>query len=174
MIRVQSVIESILYNLDEAYNRQHSNNELIDAINSVLRYVNLSLINVESSYIANKVNIKPANGVAKLPSDFGKFDSIEEDTNKTYEIMGNKIYLENPTTLKYYRIINEVEDVTDEIDLPAVLFDMFVRFSTMLLRKEPDKTGGSDGMAKLIADEIIKMTSSDSSRPIERPMQFYV
>ena len=45
MIRVQSVIESILYNLDEAYNRQHSNNELIDAINSVLRYVNLSLIN---------------------------------------------------------------------------------------------------------------------------------
>lgn len=174
MIRVQSVIESILYNLDEAYNRQHSNNELIDAINSVLRYVNLSLINVESSYIANKVNIKPNNGVAKLPSDFGKFDSIEEDTNKTYEIMGNKIYLENPTTLKYYRIINEVEDVTDEIDLPAVLFDMFVRFSTMLLRKEPDKAGGSDGMAKLIADEIIKMTSSDSSRPIERPMQFYV
>ena len=76
MIRVQSVIESILYNLDEAYNRQHSNNELIDAINSVLRYVNLSLINVESSYIANKVNIKPDNGVAKLPSDFGKFDSI--------------------------------------------------------------------------------------------------
>lgn len=174
MIRVQSVIESILYNLDEAYNRQHSNNELIDAINSVLRYVNLSLINVESSYIANKVNIKPANGVAKLPSDFGKFDSIEEDTNKTYEIMGNKIYLENPTTLKYYRIIDEVEDVTDEIDLPAVLFDMFVRFSTMLLRKEPDKTGGSDGMAKLIADEIYKMTASDSSRPIERPMQFYV
>ena len=48
MIRVQSVIESILYNLDEAYNRQHSNNELIDAINSVLRYVNLSLINVFS------------------------------------------------------------------------------------------------------------------------------
>lgn len=174
MIRVQSVIESILYNLDEAYNRQHSNNELIDAINSVLRYVNLSLINVESSYIANKVNIKPNNGVAKLPSDFGRFDSIEEDTNKTYEIIGNKIYLENPTTLKYYRIINEVEDATDEIDLPAVLFDMFVRFSTMLLRKEPDKTGGSDGMAKLIADEIKKMTASDSSRPIERPMQFYV
>ena len=174
MIRVQSVIESILYNLDEAYNRQHSNNELIDAINSVLRYVNLSLINVESSYIANKVNIKPANGVAKLPSDFGKFDSIEEDTNVTYEIMGNKIYLENPTTLKYYRIIDEVEDITDEIDLPAVLFDMFVRFSTMLLRKEPDKTGGSDGMAKLIADEIYKMTASDSSRPVERPMQFYV
>ena len=88
--------------------------------------------------------------------------------------MGNNIYLENPTRIKDYRIINEVEDVTDEIDLPAVLFDMFVRFSTMLLRKEPDKTGGSDGMAKLIADEIIKMTSSDSSRPVERPMQFYV
>lgn len=174
MIRVQSIIESILYNMDESYSRQHSNNELIDAINSVLRYVNVSLINVESSYIANKVKLKPNNGVAKLPSDFGKFDSIEEDTNKTYEIMGNKIYIENPTTLKYYRIINEVSDVTDEIDLPAIFLDMFVRFSTMLLRREPDKTGGSDGMAKLIADEIHKMTASDASRPIDRPMQFYV
>ncbi len=25
--------------------------------------------------------------------DFGKFDSIEEDTNDTYEVMGNKIYI---------------------------------------------------------------------------------
>lgn len=174
MIRVQSIIESILYNMDESYSRQHSNNELIDAINSVLRYINVSLINVESSYIANKVKLKPNHGVAKLPSDFGKFDSIAEDTNKTYEIMGNKIYIENPTTLKYYRIINEVFDVTDEIDLPAIFLDMFVRFSTMLLRREPDKTGGSDGMAKLIADEIKKMTASDASRPLERPMQFYV
>lgn len=174
MIRVQSIVESILYNLDEAYNRQHSNSELIDAINTVLRYVNLSLINVESSYIANKVPLKPNNGVAKLPSDFGKFGSIEEDTNDTYEIMGKKIYIKNDTTLKYYRIIDEVEDVTDEIDLPPILFDLFVRFATMLLRKEPDKTGGSDGMAKMIAEEIHKMTASDASRPIERPMQFYV
>ncbi len=50
MIRVQAIVESILYNLDESYNRQHSNNEFIDAINSVLRYVNLSLINVEFLY----------------------------------------------------------------------------------------------------------------------------
>ncbi len=39
---------------------------------------------------------------------------------------------------------------------------------------KPDKTGGSDGMAKLIAEEIRKMTASDASRPFERPMQFYV
>lgn len=174
MIRVQAIVESILYNLDESYNRQHSNNEFIDAINSVLRYVNLSLINVESSYIANKVQLKPNNGVAKLPSDFGKFDSIEEDTNDTYEVMGNKIYIKNNTILKYYRIIPEVDDISDEINLPPILFDLFVRFSTMLLRKEPDKTGGSDGMAKLIAEEIRKMTASDASRPLERPMQFYV
>ncbi len=120
------------------------------------------------------MQLKPNNGVAKLPSDFGKFDSIEEDTNDTYEVMGNKIYIKNNTILKYYRIIPEVDDISDEIDLPPILFDLFVRFSTMLLRKEPDKTGGSDGMAKLIAEEIRKMTASDASRPLERPMQFYV
>ena len=78
MIEVRDVVTSVLYGLGENANRKHSDPEIIDALNIVLRYVNLALINAKSYWIAKEAKVKPKNGKAKVPDDFGGFKEFEE------------------------------------------------------------------------------------------------
>ena len=70
MIRVQEVATAILFNLGEMYSRKHSDPELIESINTILRYLNVALVNRDSNWIVKEKEVTPKNGKATLPSDF--------------------------------------------------------------------------------------------------------
>lgn len=170
MIEVRDVVTSVLYGLGENANRKHSDPEIIDTLNIVLRYVNLALINTKSFWITKEVKLKPRNGRANLPTDFGGFKSFEDDFDGKYKFVGNTIKIDKEATMAYTYILDPIENIDDEIDLPYVLFDMFSRYSLGLL----NGNFGADTVAGLISAEIQKMVAGESSGPIERPMPFFV
>lgn len=170
MIVVRDVVTSILYGLGENANRKHSDPEIIDALNIVLRYVNLALINAKSFWITKEAKIKPRNGKASLPDDFGGFKSFEGDFDDDYKFIGNSIKIDKETTMAYTYILDPIETIDDEIELPYVLFDMFSRYGLGLL----NGNFGADTVAGLISAEIQKVLANESSGPIDRPMPFFV
>lgn len=170
MIVVRDVVTSILYGLGENANRKHSDPEIIDALNIVLRYVNLALINSKSFWITKETKVRPKNGKATLPSDFGGFKSFEDGFSEHYKFVGNTIQIKQDATMQYLYILEPIETIEDEIDLPYILFDMFARFGLGLL----NGNFGADTVAGLITAEIQKMVAGESSGPIDRPMPFFV
>lgn len=169
MIEVRDVVTSVLYGLGENANRKHSDPEIIDALNIVLRYVNLALINAKSYWIAKEAKIKPKNGKAKLPDDFGGFKEFEEYDGQ-YKFTKDSVKIDKETNMTYLYILEPIETIEDEIDLPYVLFDMFSRYSLGLL----NGNFGSDTVAGLISAEVQKLVAGESSGPIDRPMPFFV
>ena len=169
MIEVRDVVTSVLYGLGENANRKHSDPEIIDALNIVLRYVNLALINAKSYWIAKETNVKPKNGRAKLPDDFGGFKEFEEYDGK-YKFTKDSVKIDKEANMTYLYILEPIETIEDEIDLPYVLFDMFSRYSLGLL----NGNFGSDTVAGLISAEVQKLVAGESSGPIDRPMPFFV
>lgn len=170
MIEVRDVVTSILYGLGENANRKHSDPEIIDALNIVLRYVNLALINAKSFWITKEFKVKPKNGKANLPSDFGGFSSFAGSFNGDYKFIGNTLRIDSEAMMEYTYVLDPIENIEDEIDLPYILFDMFYRYGLGLL----NGNFGADTVAGLITAEIQKMVAGESSGPIERPMPFFV
>ncbi|MGJ0690308.1 hypothetical protein [uncultured Veillonella sp.] len=171
MIRVRELVHTILYDKKEMYNRQHSNEELINALNLVLNFLNLALINAGSDYIVKEKDVSLRNGKVKLPDDFAKFRGVE---NQLYDgkikIVGDVLYLDSNETISYYYILDKIETIEDEIDLPFVFFALLARYTGGIL----DGTLQSDQLAAALSAEVDKLNSSNTSGPIIRPMQFYV
>ncbi len=170
MIEVRELINTMLYDLNEMYARKHSDEEFINGINIVLRYINLALINAESYHITKEVTLKPKNGKTTLPSDFAKFRNFE-DYDGPYTFMKDTLRITgDKVVMRYLYIIPAVESIEDEIDLPYFLFDMITRYVEGMMQGNLS----SDVVGQMVANEISKLTQSETSGPIERPMPFYV
>jgi hypothetical protein len=72
--------------------------------------------------------------------------------------------------MRYLYIITAVESIEDEIDLPYFLFDMITRYVEGMIQGNLS----SDVVGQMVANEISKLTQSETSGPIERPMPFFV
>jgi len=177
MIEVSDVARAILFNLEEMYARKHSDPELIEAINTVLRVLNMILINRDSNWIVKEQKIKTRNGKATLPEDFAKMKSIFvtkdgelQSYDGEYRIVKDTIYIDESGTMDYFYVVPEVETMEDEIDLPSIFLELFINFATGLL----DGTFGKSSLSSLISDEVNSLSNSANYPVIERSMQFYV
>lgn len=170
MIEVRELVEGMLYDLNEMYSRKHSDEEFIHAINAILRYVNLALINKDSYHITKQISVRPKNGKASLPSDFAKLRGFDKDFTGEYTLIGSTLYIDSEAVMRYFYTIEPVESIDDEIDLPYLFFDIILQFAEMIINGTADK----NGLANLVLAEVDKLTSSDASQPIVRPMEFYV
>ena len=106
MIEVRQVAIAVLFNLDEMYARKHSDPELIEAINSVLRVLNMILINRDSNWVVKETKLRERNGKATLPDDFTKMKAIyvnKEGETKTYDgeyrIVKDVIYVDRKSVV---------------------------------------------------------------------------
>lgn len=169
MIEVRELVHTMLYNLGEMYNRKHSDEEFINSINMMLRYLNIELINHESWYITKEIELTPKNGKVPLPKDFAKFRSFTEEPDK-YKFLQKTLHVQEPVEMQYMYTLLPVESIEDVIDLPYIFFDMIVKFSEGLVKRNLD----GDAVAHMIGKEVEKMLQNDSGGPIERPMEFYV
>lgn len=169
MILTRDIINSVLYGLKEHPQRTHSEPEMINALNVVLRYINVALINAKSSWIIKEYVLKPRNGVAVLPDDFGGFVQFENAPDK-YKFLGNKVKIDENSTMYYTYVLPQIESIDDEIDLPYVLFDVFSRFTLGILNEQ----FANDMLSNLIGTEVNKLMSDETLGPIERPYPFYV
>ena len=177
MIEVNEVARAILFNLKEMYARKHSDPELIEAINTVLRTLNMILINRESNWIVKENKVKTRNGKSTLPDDFAKMKNIMVDKDGElqnydgeYRIVKDTIYIQDSGILAYYYTVPSIETMEDEIDLPAIFLELFINFATGLL----DGTFGKENLSALISDEVNALSNTSNYPVIERPMQFYV
>lgn len=177
MIEVSDVARAILFNLNEMYARKHSDPELIEAINTVLRTLNMILINRESNWIVKESKIKARNGKSTLPDDFAKMknfmvtkDGELQGYDGEYRIVKDTIYIQDSGILDYYYTVPSVETMEDEIDLPSIFLELFINFATGLL----DGTFGKENLSALISDEVNALSNTSNYPVIERPMQFYV
>lgn len=169
-IAVRDLIQTMLYDLNETYARKHSDEEFINSINIVLRYVNLALLNAESYYITKETTLKTRNGRANLPADFAKFRSFTDYIGE-YTFMGKTLKIPaDEVVMQYLFTIPPVESIDDEIDLPYFLFELICRFVEGLIQGQMK----GDTASQLIANEVEKLILSETSGPIERPMPFYV
>lgn len=163
------MIEDILYRLEEMQERGHSNVEIISTINSLLRYVNMTLINADSEFIKKAVKLRPKSGAARIPSDFAKVSYFRgDDKPDSWEFIGDKVYLDKPAEMVYLFIIPKVYEEDDEIDLPYFLFEFISRFAAGMLKGDI----GKDIVGAKVDSELMKLIKT--SGPIERPLQFYV
>lgn len=175
-IPVREVATAILFNLEEMYSRKHSDPELIEAINTVLRYINMAMINRESNWVLKEVPLKVRSGKAILPSDFAKMKEIlvtEDGETATYtgdyKIIRNTIYLSDSGTMDYYFTLPMVSTMEDEIDLPYFLLELFVRFATGLI----NGTFAKNQLDTLIGQEVDNLLNAANYPVIERPYAFY-
>lgn len=175
-IPVREVATAILFNLEEMYSRKHSDPELIEAINTVLRYINMAMINRESNWVLKEVPLKVRSGKATLPSDFAKMKEIlvtEDGETATYtgdyKIIRNTIYLSDSGTMDYYFTLPMVSTMEDEIDLPYFLLELFVRFATGLI----NGTFAKNQLDTLIGQEVDNLLNAANYPVIERPYAFY-
>jgi len=170
MISVRDLIEAVLFNTDETYNRIHSDPEIIHAINSVLRIFNLSLVNFDSYLLMKKITITPISGKVKLPTDFVKIVSFDEDFFGKYTVIGSYLYIDENTTMIYMRTLPEVATTDDSIDLPNYFFEMYVRYVSGILKGNLD----SDKLAALVGSDIQKLSFTASKAFIDRPMPYFI
>ena len=177
MIRAQEIATAILFNLGEMYARKHSDPELIEAINTVLRCLNLILINRESNWVVKESKLKVKNGKATLPEDFAKMkDILVTKDNETssyegkYRIVKDVIYIDESGTMEYYYTVDMIQTLEDEIDLPSIFLQLFIRYATGLI----DGTFGKNSLDSLLSDEVDSLSQATNYPVIERPMQFYV
>lgn len=177
MIEVRDIYTAVLFNLEEMYRRKHSDPELIEAINAVLRVLNLVLVNRDSNWVIKETKLKVKNGQARLPDDFVKMKDIyvTKDGETTsfdgeYRIVRDTIYIENAGTMDYYFSLPMVESLDDEIDLPSIFLQLFVRYTTGLI----DGTFGTTALDGLLSSELDTISNATNYPVIERPMQFYV
>ena len=178
MIEVQDITRAILFNLGEMYARKHSDPELLEAINAVLRVINMILINRESNWIVKETTLKVKNGKATLPSDFIKMKHMYATENGQenleykgdFRIVKNTLYIDDKASkMDYYFIIDSVTSMDDEIDLPEIFLQLFIRYAAGLL----DGSIGRGGLDSLISDEIENIANSSNYPVIERPMEFW-
>lgn len=177
MITARQVAIAILFNLEEMYARKHSDPELIEAINSVLRVLNMILINRDSNWVVKEASLRVRKGRATLPYDFAKMKDIyvtengeEKEYEGKYRIVKDTIYIEQSGTMDYFYVVPEIETLEDEIDLPSIFLQLFIRYGTGLI----NGTFGKSALDALISDEVDKLSKADNYPVIERPMQFYV
>jgi hypothetical protein len=177
VIRVQEVATAILFNLGEMYSRKHSDPELIESINTILRYLNVALVNRDSNWIVKEKEVTPKNGKATLPSDFIRTkdylvkDGTEQKTyDGKYRIVRNTLYIDEPGVIEYYYTIAPVATMEDEIDLPSIFAQLLIRFGTGLIKGDL----GKNQLDSMLSHELDNLSQSDNYPVIERPMEFYV
>ena len=78
-IRARRLSNDILMGLNELYNRSHSDEELVTAINHVLTYVNLELVRLDSPYVKKETTVKARKYGVELPDDYINFSGWLSD-----------------------------------------------------------------------------------------------
>ena len=169
---VSDVLLSLRFNLNDTKSVEFSDSELIEAINSTIRYINTALVNINSSIVQKKMTITPTNGSAKLPDDFIAVTSIEDENieQSDFRIIGDTIYTDSTINMVYYYALSKVKVKTDTIQLPVNFFEPLIRFSEAIITKSM----GRDAMTQLVYDEVSKATIGREYAYIEREIPFTI
>lgn len=167
---VKDIMLSIKFNIGDTATLSYSDAELLEAINSVVRYINTSLVNIGSTLIQKEVTLTPVDGVAQLPGDFISISSIDDELlkNTSFEIFNKNVYAKAPVKFRYYYTISKMTSKTDNIPLPDNFYELIVRFSEAFLTKSIAK----DVIAKSVYEEVAKSSAGREYPYLERESPF--
>ena len=168
---VKDILYSVRFNLGDLQITKYSDEELIEALNSVLRYVSAILTNINSTIVLKRTTLTPENGSVNLPDDLSAFYSINEDvTLDQYKIIGTTIYTDVPIDLVYYASIPKIINANDDIALPIYFYEMLVRFTESLISNTIEK----NMFANLVYSEVKNICIGREYPYIERELPFVI
>lgn len=169
---VKDILLSTRYCLDDTDFSKYSDAELIEALNSVIRYTNASLINKRSSVARTKIKLTPINGEVSLPDNYvsmADFDGDDIDIT-SYSIVGNKLYADEPMDIIYYSTFTPVSELEDVLPLPNYFHEFLVRFTEAFITKSI----GKEMLPQIINDEIGKLSTGRDYPYITREAPFTI
>ena len=167
---VKDVLMSVRFGLGDAEAAVYSDSEIIESINSVLRYINSALVNMASSLSQKRATLTPVDGETDLPSDFIAMADLETEyaEPKDYRIINTKIYLENPLDVVYFATFTPMTSQTDTLPLPDYFYELLVRFTESFITKSIDR----DTFPQVIYKEVANATTGREYAYITREMPF--
>lgn len=169
---VKEIVMSVRFGLGDAEAAVYSDSEIIESINSVLRYANTALVNLNSTIPRKKALLTPANGEVPLPDDFIAMASLDDEDVylADYEIVGTKLYCDIPLNITYFSTFPSVTALSDTLPLPNYFYELLVRFTESFITKTIDR----DMFPQLIYKEISYATSGREYAYLTRPLQFVI
>lgn len=174
-IRARRLSNDILMGLGELYHRQHSDEELVTAINHVVTYVNLELVRLDSPYVKKEVQVKSRKHGVELPDDYINFsgwlsdEELAEDERKKikWHIRGTKIYIDSDDTMIYFRHIPLIHHLDEIIELPYFFYLLLVRLCIGYI----NGSISDDDITAAVASET---SNQAATLEITRELPFYV
>lgn len=150
-IAVNAFISSVRYDLKDKLKVKYSDFEIVEAVNTILRLINVSLVTARSNIllVPDYIISLDSHYTGTLPSDFMGISSVydeaaEEIPNRYYKLTKNSIiYIgpENNTAhvyLSYYKKIDEFTITDPKIDLPFIFYEMVKTYTCLFLDKKID------------------------------------
>lgn len=174
-IRARRLSNDILMGLNELYNRSHSDEELVTAINHVLTYVNLELVRLDSPYVKKETTVKARKYGVELPDDYINFsgwlsdEELPEGERKKikWHIRGTKIYTDTDDTMIYFRHVPLIHHLDEIIELPYFFYLLLVRLCIGYI----NGSISDDDIANAVAAET---NSQANDYEITRELPFYL
>jgi len=174
-IRARRLSNDILMGLNELYNRVHSDEELVTAINHVVTYVNLELVRLDSPYVKKEIPVKARKYGVELPDDYINFcgwlsdEELPEDEKKKikWHLRGTKIYTDTDDTMIYYRHVPLIHHLDEIIELPYFFYLLLVRLVIGYIKGSIT----DDDIATAVASET---SNQATNLEITRELPFYL
>lgn len=174
-IRARRLSNDILMGLNELYNRKHSDEELVTAINHVLTYVNLELVRLDSPYVKKDIAVKARKHGVELPDDYINFagwlsdEELPEGERKriNWHIRGSRIYTDTDDTMIYFRHIPLILHLDEIIELHYFFYLLLVKLCIGYI----NGSISNDDIANAVAAET---NSQANNYEIKRELPFYL
>lgn len=177
---VSEFFHSVRFDLGDQHKASYSDYDLLDALNSILKIVNNSLIKLKSNLIVRDATLTVANGVADLPVDFISPIYINSTTEELspakpldqggYLIIGDTIHAQDGVITMIYRQAFPQVGLTDDLPVPDWFTELLKKFLVIIVKKEMSKTDSA--FQSRVESDISSILSGREYHNIERLPEF--
>lgn len=177
---VSALYGSVRYRLPE---NEFSPYQITDALNYVMREINLALNSVTSSLTTKTATLTITAGAANLPADFESMISVggpefptvnlpydRELDSYSYQIVGNTIEIEGDTVDIYYRKSFDEYSFTGTAITPATI-DLPVSFNNMVI---DNVVGRVIGQPVNVQNQALKLIATRDGKKRDRTPVFTI
>ena len=178
---VAEFLFSLRMDINDTLKTQYSDFDLINALNSVLKIVNNTLVKRKSDLITKSATIPMVGGVGDLPADFISIVTVKTVTNTEmyphksiedggYKIVSNNIYANVDNSVITYRYAFPILVVSDNIPLPDWFSELIKKYIMMLVSNQVNKFDVS--FSQMIDSDVASIVSGREYTLIEREIPF--
>lgn len=185
---VQDVLLGVRYELGDIQGFVYSDYVLLNALNSILRMINIDLCNMSSDLVIASATLDTSiTGYAPLPSNYQgvkqvldvagnpldpRTDELSSDIY-TYKIWANNLYAVNsPITFYYKSAFPTLVNMTDVVPLPVMFTEILKKYIKIYTQNQ--ETAADATIMQPLTTDLMKLVAGRDKTKLWRKMPFYV